>query len=299
MAAHTSRSALKPASRSARPCSDASKSRTISLPYFRSMSAHASAASFSATPGTSCKTFDTNRPAHPASSSANCRSRPAQTMRDLGVAAQRGTQHRQYRREVDVRCDEHVTCALRVRDGRCAVRGRHQDCLALDDLARELAAASCRDRSPGSASILRSPARRTSAALECLGARDHFVGALERNHGARAVRQRDGDRRRRAQHVDDRDDTTRDVTPVRATPPPNTTSTAHLSRLLAAGRFRARGTWCRPRPAMKRGFCITRARNGIVVVTPSMMKPSSATCIRAIASARSRPWQMSLASSES
>ena len=33
-------------------------------------------------------------------------------------------------------------------------------------------------------------------------------------------------------------------------------------------------------PDWKRGFSITRVRKGAVVVTPSMMKPSSAMCIR-------------------
>ena len=52
-------------------------------------------------------------------------------------------------------------------------------------------------------------------------------------------------------------------------------------------------------PAWKLRMRHHAARNGIVVVTPSMMKLSSATCMRVIASSRSRPWQMSLASSES
>ena len=42
-------------------------------------------------------------------------------------------------------------------------------------------------------------------------------------------------------------------------------------------------------PAWNRGFCITRARNGIVVVTPSMMKLSSAICMRVIASVAVAP----------
>ena len=41
------------------------------------------------------------------------------------------------------------------------------------------------------------------------------------------------------------------------------------------------------------------AREVIVLVTPSMMKLSRAICIRRIASCRVRPWQMSLARSES
>ena len=44
---------------------------------------------------------------------------------------------------------------------------------------------------------------------------------------------------------------------------------------------------------------ITRARNGMVVVTPSMTNDSRATCILRSASGLSRPWQMSFAISES
>src|SRR5204863_9511559 len=52
-------------------------------------------------------------------------------------------------------------------------------------------------------------------------------------------------------------------------------------------------------PADKFGWRMTRPRNGIVVVTPSMIKESSAWRMRASASVRVLPCTMTLASSES
>src|SRR6266581_3947473 len=53
------------------------------------------------------------------------------------------------------------------------------------------------------------------------------------------------------------------------------------------------------RPATKSGWRMTRLRNGMVVVTPSMINESSAWRIRASASSRELPCTITLASSES
>src|SRR5207244_13498024 len=53
------------------------------------------------------------------------------------------------------------------------------------------------------------------------------------------------------------------------------------------------------RPATKSGWRMTRLRNGMVVVTPSMINESSACRMRASASARLLPCTISFASSES
>ena len=106
-----------PRRRSARPCSEASKSRievVAVLPV--DQRAGACAASFSSTPVSRfaivVRRSGRRRPHPRARTAARC---PAQTMRDVGAAAQRRAQHREHRREIDVRRDDDVTRALRPR----------------------------------------------------------------------------------------------------------------------------------------------------------------------------------------
>ena len=61
------------------------------------------------------------------------------------------------------------------------------------------------------------------------------------------------------------------------------TTSSFMPRISAAA-ARARGTWCPPCRPTKSGWRMTRARNGIVVVTPSRMKLSRAWPMRCSAS---------------